>query len=86
MDKLEQRLGSQAMSDFNSHKIEETLNWMRLLPYAAFGILAFSLTSAADLNYFVKAYLVLLEAQAMMALIYFLRPKLTKSSKRPSDW
>ncbi|MDB9510169.1 hypothetical protein PN499_02960 [Kamptonema animale CS-326] len=70
------------MSNVDSHKFEGKSTWMRLLPYAALGIVVFSLNSASDLNYFLKGYLVLLEAQAGIVLIYFLMSKLARSKKR----
>lgn len=70
------------MSNVDSRKFEGKSTWMRLLPYAALGILVFSLNSASDLNYFLKGYLVLLEAQAGIVLIYFLMSKLARSKKR----
>lgn len=69
------------MSNFNSRKSEITLSWTRLLPYIAFGILVFSLTSTTEMNYFLKGYLVLLEAQAGIVLIYFIGRK-TGSDRR----
>ncbi|CBN57188.1 MULTISPECIES: hypothetical protein [Kamptonema] len=70
------------MSNVDSRKFEGKSTWMRLLPYAALGIVVFSLNSASDLNYFLKGYLVLLEAQAGIVLIYFLMSKLARSKKR----
>ncbi|MDF0555958.1 hypothetical protein [Kamptonema sp. UHCC 0994] len=70
------------MSNVDSRKFEGKSTWMRLLPYATLGILVFSLNSASDLNYFLKGYLVLLEAQAGIVLIYFLMSKLARSKKR----
>lgn len=70
------------MSNVDSRKFEAKSTWMRLLPYAALGIVVFSLNSASDLNYFLRGYLVLLEAQAGIVLIYFMMSKLARSKKR----
>ena len=70
------------MSNVDSRKFEGKSTWMRLLPYAALGIVVFSLNSASDLNYFLRGYLVLLEAQAGIVLIYFMMSKLARSKKR----
>lgn len=72
------------MTNSNTGKLERNLTWLRLIPYAAFGALAFSLTSAANLNYFLRGYLVLLEAQAGIVVIYFLMSKLARINKRNS--
>lgn len=72
------------MSNLNS-QLEGKPIWMRLLPYTAFGILVFSLTSATDLNYFVKGYLVLLLAQSGIVAVYFLRGKLARSNQKKHD-
>lgn len=69
------------MSNFNSRKLEGNVSWMRLLPYVACGIVVFSLTSTTELNYVLKSYLVLLEAQAAIALIYFLT-RMVRSNQR----
>jgi uncharacterized membrane protein len=63
------------MSNFNSRKLEGTPNWMRFTPYLALGILVFSLNSASELNYFFRGYLVILEAQAGIVLLYFAMSK-----------
>lgn len=73
------------MSNLDSPKFEGKSAWMRLLPYAALGILVFSLNSASDLNYFLRGYLVLLEAQVGIVLIYFIMSKLAKNQKRQSN-
>lgn len=63
------------MSNFNSRKLEGTPTWMRFAPYAAFGLLLFSLNSATELNYFWRGYLVILEAQAGIVVLYFAMSK-----------
>jgi len=57
------------------------LTKLRLLPYAVCGATIFALTSATNLNYFFRGYLVLLEAQVGIVLIYFLMAKLTRINK-----
>ena len=69
------------MSNFPSHKLDGKLTWMRFIPYAALGLLIFSFNSSGEMNYFLRGYLVLLEAQLGIVLIYFLMSKLTKKHK-----
>ncbi len=69
------------MSNLNSRKLERTPSWMRFAPYAALGILIFSLNSASELNYFLKGYFVILEAQAGIVLLYFVMSKLRTNKK-----
>jgi len=68
--------------DFNNRKQRQYLTGLRLLPYAALGALVFSLNSGTNLNYIFRGYLVLLEAQVGIVLIYFLMSKLTRPNKR----
>ncbi len=70
------------MSNFNSHKLERTPSWMRFAPYAALGILIFSLNSGSELNYFLRGYLVILEAQAGIVLLYFAMSKFRKNQNK----
>jgi hypothetical protein len=63
------------MNNFNSRKLEGTPSWMRFAPYLALGILIFSLNSASELNYFLRGYFVILEAQAGIVLLYFAMSK-----------
>ena len=69
------------MSNFNSRKLEGTPNWMRFAPYAALGILLFSLNSTSELNYFLKGYLTILQAQAGIVMLYFAMSKFRKHGK-----
>lgn len=55
------------------------LNWWRFLPYAVFGIVAFSLTSASPLHIMFKSYLMFLEIPLGLMVIYFGIPKLLKN-------
>ena len=71
-----------AMSNLNSHKLDGTPSWMRFAPYAALGILIFSLNSASELNYFLRGYFVILEAQAGIVLLYFAMSKLRTNKKK----
>jgi hypothetical protein len=66
------------MNPIESRQVEVKLNWMRFLPYALFGLCAFSLTSVAELNYFFRGYLVLLEIQTGILIVYLLMPKIKK--------
>ena len=70
------------MSNFNSRKLEGTPSWMRLAPYAALGILIFSLNSGSEQNYFLRGYAVVLQAQAGIVLLYFLMSKFRKNPNK----
>jgi len=52
------------MSNLNSRNLEGTPSWMRFAPYAALGLLIFSFNSGSELNYFLRGYLVIIQAQA----------------------
>ena len=70
------------MSNLNSRKSEGTPNWMRSAPYAALGILIFSLNSGSELNYFLRGYLVILQAQVGIVLLYFAMSKFRKNQNK----
>ncbi|MCC3411913.1 MAG: hypothetical protein JGK24_10695 [Microcoleus sp. PH2017_29_MFU_D_A] len=70
------------MSNFNSHKLERTPSWMRFAPYAALGILIFSVNSGSELNYFLRGYSVILQAQAGIVLLYFAMSKFRKNPNK----
>ncbi len=70
------------MSNFNSRKLERAPNWMRFAPYAALGILIFSLNSGSELNYFMRGYLVILQAQAGIVMLYFAMSKFRKNPNK----
>ncbi len=55
---------------------------MRFAPYAALGILIFSLNSGSELNYFMRGYLVVLQAQAGIVLLYFAMSKFRKNPNK----
>lgn len=57
------------------------LNWWRFLPYALFGILAFSLTSASPLPIWLKSYLITLEIPVGLVVLYLGIPKLVRLNK-----
>ncbi|MDJ0733620.1 MAG: hypothetical protein QNJ47_05950 [Nostocaceae cyanobacterium] len=52
-------------------------NWLRILPLLVIGGLLFYFNSAIDLNYMVRGYFVLLEAQATILLLLLLTGKLS---------
>ena len=70
------------MSNFNSRKLEGTPSWMRFAPYAALGILIFSVNSGSELNYFLRGYSVILQAQAGIVVLYFAMSKFRKNKKK----
>ncbi|MCT7979559.1 hypothetical protein [Laspinema olomoucense] len=51
---------------------------MSLVPFVILGILAFTGTSSLNLSYFWRGYVVLLETQAGLVILYFLMHKLSK--------
>lgn len=54
------------------------VNGWRFLPYALFGIFAFSLTSASSLPSLLKTYLMILEIPIGLIVLYLGLPKLVK--------
>lgn len=60
------------MSNLNNQRLKFKLHQLRLVPYLAIGSLIFYLNSNLDLNYIVKGYLVLMESQLCIIVIYFL--------------
>lgn len=65
------------MIDLNNKRLKLKLHQLRLIPYLAIGSLIFYFNSNLDLNYIVKGYLVLMESQLGIILIYFLMAKFT---------
>jgi hypothetical protein len=61
------------------------LNKLRFLPYLVLGIVIFSLNSVTNLNFFLKGYVVLLEAQIGIVLLYFLIAKFVKNNKKKNN-
>lgn len=67
---------------------EDKYNWIllqnkwRFFPYLTLGIVIFSLNSVTNLNFFLKGYVVLLEAQIGIVLLYFLMGKLRKKNNK----
>lgn len=70
------------MSDLNNQKLNLKFYQLRLLPYLAIGSLIFYLNSYLDLNYIVKGYLVLMECQLCIIVIYFLTAKITSKTDK----
>ncbi|EGK87763.1 hypothetical protein D0A34_07310 [Microcoleus vaginatus PCC 9802] len=70
------------MSNLNSRNLEGTPIWIRFAPYAALGILIFSLNSGSELNYFLRGYLVILQAQVGIVLLYFAMSKFRKNPNK----
>lgn len=64
---------------------KRSLFWLRLLPYVVFGASVFSLNSTLEINYFFKGYLILIEAQLGIVLIYFSLNRLLKSKSKSSE-
>ncbi|MEG5062385.1 hypothetical protein QUB33_02040 [Microcoleus sp. B3-A4] len=70
------------MSNLNSRKLEGTPSWMRFAPYGALGLLIFSFNSGSELNYFLRGYLVILQAQVGIVLLYFVMSKFRKNPNK----
>ncbi len=60
-------------------------NSLRLIPYLVLGVVIFSLNSVTNLNFFFKGYLVLLESQIGIVLLYLLTNKIAKSYKKKNN-
>lgn len=69
---------------FDKPQLRLSRSWIKLLPYAILGIVVFSLNSATDFNYILRGYLVLLESQIGLVVIYFCFAKLLRKNKRTS--
>ncbi len=70
------------MSNLNNQRLILNFNRLRIVPYIAIGCLIFYLNSNLDLNYIVKGYLVLMESQLCIILIYFLSAKFTSKGHK----
>ncbi len=70
------------MSDLNNQRLKLKLHQLRLVPYLAIGSLIFYFNSNLDLNYIVKGYLVLMESQLCIMVIYFLTAKITSKTHK----
>jgi hypothetical protein len=70
------------MNDLNNQRLNFKFHQLRLVPYLAIGSLIFYLNSNLDLNYIVKGYLVLMECQLCIIVIYFLTAKLTSKTHK----
>ncbi|KOR34659.1 MULTISPECIES: hypothetical protein [Planktothricoides] len=69
------------MADSHHPLTQAYLNFWRFIPYAGFGILAFSLTSATGLSVLLKSYFIILEIPVGLLGIYFLLAKSSKFNK-----
>jgi F0F1-type ATP synthase assembly protein I len=66
----------------NAERLSGGVAIKRLLPFAVFGAIAFSLASASNFHYFFRGYLLVLELQVGILLAYFLGAKLAKNKQR----
>ncbi len=60
------------MMNLSNQQLKIKPNILRLFPYLVFGSLVFHLNSMLSVNYLVKGYLVLLESQIGLVILYFL--------------
>jgi len=70
------------MDKFHNSLTQTHLNWWRFLPYAVFGILAFSLTSAIPLHSLFKSYLMFLEIPVGLMVLYLGIPKIVNRKNK----
>lgn len=70
------------MSNLNSERLKLKFNQLHLISYLAIGSLIFYVNSNLDLNYIVKGYLVLMECQLGIIVIYFLTAKFTNKPNK----
>lgn len=70
------------MNIYLNHRFRSFHNCLRLFPYAALGFLIFASNSDFNLSYLWRGYIVLLEAQLGIVVIYFLMAKIAKISKQ----
>lgn len=65
-----------------SRKIhKESTKWLRTIPFLVLGGIVFAFNSNLELNYLIKGYLVLLETQFGIVILYFLVTKFIKKKK-----
>jgi hypothetical protein len=55
---------------------------LRLIPYIILGISVFAINSTLELNYFLRGYLVLLESQIGIIVLYLIIARIVKRGKR----
>lgn len=63
------------------HSLQRHSNVLSFTPYVILGALIFSFASLSELNYFLKGYAVLLEAQAGIVLLSIAIVKLRRAKK-----
>ncbi|PSB02833.1 hypothetical protein C7B64_11425 [Merismopedia glauca CCAP 1448/3] len=62
-------------------KSKTPIKLLKLLPYTLVGLGVFWFNSETNLNYLFRGYLVLLEAQLGILIVYFLMSKINKLHK-----
>ncbi|WP_066118090.1 hypothetical protein [Geminocystis sp. NIES-3709] len=58
-------------------RLSDSYSW-KLIIFLIFGLSIFSLNSLLEVNYFVRNYLIILEIQSSIVLVYFTNIKLKK--------
>lgn len=70
------------MNHVLSRKISKSTKWLRLIPFLILGGSVFAFNSNLEMNYLLKGYLVLLETQFGIVVIYFLVTKLLRKKNK----
>lgn len=71
------------MNNYLINKIpKESTKWLRLVPFLILGGVVFTFNSTLELNYILRGYLVLLETQFGIIILYFLVTKLLRKTKK----
>lgn len=70
------------MRNKKSQWLNRTQAWLHFIPYLTLGTVVFIFNSETHLNYFMRGYLVLLESQIGLVLIYFIIAKIVKRNRR----
>ncbi len=73
------------MENLKDQRLSLFKSGLRLIPFLALGAIVFSLNSATHLNYLLRGYLVLVECQIGIVLLYFLIARIVKRRKRKQD-
>lgn len=73
------------MRNSKSQWLKKTQASLRLIPYLTLGTIVFVFNSETDFNDFLRSYLVLLECQMGLVLIYFVAAKIVKRHKSKFD-
>ncbi|PSF38521.1 hypothetical protein C7H19_05930 [Aphanothece hegewaldii CCALA 016] len=71
------------MNHYLSSKISP--KWLRLVPFLAMGGIIFTFNSTLELNYMIRGYLLFLEAQIGIVILYYWVTKVIRTNKKMSN-